>query len=73
MCELEYDDAHSAGTSATTATPTGTHMHIGRLLISLLHAWTLDNDLDRICQTQLGLSRPVRKICYGLLSRAGEV
>lgn len=37
-------------------------MEIAQLLLSLLHSWGLDNDLDRVCQVKLGLLRPmVRK------------
>lgn len=37
-------------------------MEIARLLLSLLHAWGLDKDLDSVCQAKLGLLRPmVRK------------
>lgn len=34
-------------------------MEIAQLLLSLLHAWGLDNDLDTVCQIKLGLLRPM--------------
>lgn len=34
-------------------------MEIAQLLLSLLHAWGVDNDLDRVCQVKLGLLRPM--------------
>lgn len=34
-------------------------MEIAQLLLSLLHSWGLDNDLDRVCQAKLGLLRPM--------------
>lgn len=34
-------------------------MEIAQLLLSLLHAWGMDNDLDRVCQVKLGLLRPM--------------
>ena len=42
---------------------------IVRLLLSCLHAWNLDNNLDKSCITQLGLVKPLRPVSYGLLSR----
>lgn len=36
-------------------------MEIARLLLSLLHAWGLDKDLDSVCQAKLGLLRPMVK------------
>lgn len=42
---------------------------IVRLLLSCLHAWNLDKELDQSCITQLGLVKPTRPVSYGLLSR----
>lgn len=40
-------------------------MEIAQLLLSLLHSWGLDNDLDGMCQAKLGLLRPmVRSFIY---------
>ena len=43
---------------------------IVRLLLSCLHAWNLDKELDKLCITQLGLVKPTRPVSYGLLSRS---
>lgn len=48
-------------------------MDIAQLLLSFLHAWGLDADLDRVCESKLGLLRPMRPISYGLLSRGGRM
>lgn len=48
-------------------------MEIAQLLLSLLHSWGLDNDLDRVCQVKLGLLRPMVPICFGLLSKANQM
>jgi len=42
---------------------------IVRLLLSCLHAWDLDSDLDKACICQLGLVKPTHPVSYGLLSR----
>lgn len=34
-------------------------MEVAQLLLSLLHSWGLDDDLDRVCQVKLGLLRPM--------------
>lgn len=44
-------------------------MEIVQILLSLLHAWGLDKELDRICDLKLGLLRPLRPVCFGLISR----
>lgn len=46
-------------------------MEIARLLISLLHAWGLDPNLDQICESKLGLLRPLRPVCFGQISKGG--
>lgn len=42
-------------------------MEIAQLLLSLLHTWGLDNDLDRVCQVKLGLLRPMVNTLFSLL------
>ena len=46
------------------------HSH-SRLLLSCLHAWNLDEALDRQCEEILGLVRPSKPVSFGLLSRGG--
>lgn len=41
-------------------------MEIAQLLLSLLHTWGLDNDLDRVCQVKLGLLRPMVRFKFTL-------
>lgn len=48
-------------------------MDIAQMLLSLLHAWGLDVDLDKVCESKLGLLRPLRALCFGLLSRGGHM
>ncbi|XP_065568278.1 WD repeat-containing protein 7-like isoform X2 [Artemia franciscana] len=48
-------------------------LEVGELLLSLLHAWGVDYELDQICQTQLGLLKPVIPISFGLLSKTGQL
>lgn len=47
------------------------HMDTARLLISLLHAWNLDERVDLICLKNLKLLKPKVSICYGSISRKG--
>ncbi|XP_060537415.1 WD repeat-containing protein 7 isoform X2 [Cylas formicarius] len=48
-------------------------MEIAQLLLSLLHSWGLDDDLDRVCQVKLGLLRPMVPISFGVLSKANHM
>lgn len=41
-------------------------MEIAQLLLSLLHSWGLDDDLDRVCQVKLGLLRPMVSVLITL-------
>jgi len=47
-------------------------MEIAQLLLSLLHAWDMDPDLDRVCETKLGLLRPMLPVSFGVISKGGE-
>ncbi|XP_075549520.1 WD repeat-containing protein 7-like isoform X2 [Dermacentor variabilis] len=48
-------------------------MEVAQLLLSLLHAWGLDPDFDKVCESKLGLICPMRPICFGLLSRGNHM
>ncbi|WKY03000.1 hypothetical protein Q1695_016360 [Nippostrongylus brasiliensis] len=49
------------------------YLDIARLLLSLLHAWNLDGDLDAVCIKKLGLSKPKRQLYFGNVSRQGQL
>ena len=44
-------------------------LEITQIILSLLHGWGLDSDLDRVCDSKLGLLRPLRTACFGMLSK----
>ena len=46
-------------------------MEIAQLLLSLLHAWGLDSDLDRLCEATLGLLKPMVPVSFGVISKGG--
>ncbi|XP_051158391.1 WD repeat-containing protein 7 isoform X1 [Leptopilina boulardi] len=46
-------------------------MEIAQLLLSLLHAWGMDPDLDRVCESKLGLLMPKVPVSFGVLSKGG--
>ncbi|KAL8590241.1 hypothetical protein ACOMHN_006358 [Nucella lapillus] len=48
-------------------------MQIAQLLMSCLHAWGLDPDLDRLCVNKLGLLKPRCPVSFGLLSYQGHM
>lgn len=47
-------------------------MEIAQLLLSLLHAWGIDIDLDKVCEGKLGLLRPMLPVSFGVLSKGGQ-
>ncbi|XP_037279468.1 WD repeat-containing protein Rbcn-3B isoform X1 [Rhipicephalus microplus] len=71
------DPKNAAGLAAKqkhlSLAETNLTMEIAQLLLSLLHAWGLDNDLDKACEGTLGLLCPMRPICFGLLSRGSHM
>nr|XP_039254137.1 WD repeat-containing protein 7-like [Styela clava] len=50
-----------------------TIMNVAQLLLSCLHGWGLDQKLDDICKNKLGIFEPLIPICFGLLSREGQM
>lgn len=46
-------------------------MEVAQLLLSLIHSWGLDPHLDKVCESQLGLLRPLVPISFGVLSKGG--
>merc|ERR1712142_963327 len=46
-------------------------LEIGQLLLSVLHAWGLDKDLDKVAVNKLGLLKPKLPISFGLVSKSG--
>ena len=39
-----------------------------QLLVSCLHSWGLDPEIDETCITRLGLLQPVKPVSFGLLT-----
>lgn len=46
-------------------------MEVAQLMLSLIHSWGLDPHLDKVCENQLGLLRPMVPISFGVLSKGG--
>jgi len=46
-------------------------MEIAQLLLSLLLGWGLDTELDAICESRLGLLRPLVPVTFGVISKGG--
>ena len=74
---LDEEANKKDGDNTVNGRPSSLHLEInltleiGQLLLSLLHAWGLDKELDRVAQTKLGLLRPKVPVSYGILSRGG--
>lgn len=63
----------SASRRAGALTEPSHAMEIAQILLSLLHAWGLDPDLDKVCETKLGLLRPMVAVSFGVLSKGGQM
>lgn len=48
-------------------------MEVARLLISLLYAWGLDHEMDKLCVDKLGMLQPKQAVNYGVLSKTGYI
>ncbi|CAJ0941220.1 unnamed protein product, partial [Mesorhabditis belari] len=73
MSKSESQDTAVAGLSRrlTWQFESNLYLDIARLLLSCLHAWELDADLDAVCLKKLGLHKPKHQLFYGNLSRQG--
>uniref|UniRef100_A0A1I7XSF6 WD_REPEATS_REGION domain-containing protein n=1 Tax=Heterorhabditis bacteriophora TaxID=37862 RepID=A0A1I7XSF6_HETBA len=49
------------------------YLDVARLLLSLLHAWNLDEDLDSVCSKKLALNKPRHQLYFGNVSRHGQL
>jgi len=56
--------------SAPSEIPKSPALVAAQILMSCLHAWGLDAELDQLCTSKLGLLQPRRPISFGFLSRA---
>jgi hypothetical protein len=65
------DKLTTVSTRSTFQSDASLHMDVAHVLMSLLHGWTLDKDLDHVCVKKLGLLRPKAPVCFGLVSRQG--
>ncbi|CAD6188336.1 unnamed protein product [Caenorhabditis auriculariae] len=76
MNKADVNDANSiAGLSRrlTWQFEANLYLDVSRLMLSLLHAWNLDSDLDEVCQKKLSLHKPRSEIYFGNISRHGQL
>ncbi|XP_049847123.1 WD repeat-containing protein 7 isoform X2 [Schistocerca gregaria] len=58
---------------AVAGLETNITMETAQLLLSLMHAWDMDPDLDKVCEKKLGLLRPMVPVSFGVLSKGGHM
>ncbi|OQV20247.1 WD repeat-containing protein 7 [Hypsibius exemplaris] len=46
-------------------------VEVAQLLVSLLYAWGLDPEMDRLCVEKLGMLQPKQAVNYGIISKSG--
>lgn len=70
--EINEPGTSSDGSKRIAPRMEATHvMEVAQLLLSLIHSWGLDPHLDKVCETHLGLLRPMVPISFGVLSKGG--
>lgn len=42
---------------------------VAQLLLSCIHSWGLDPNLDNLCKSKLGMLKPQKALSFGLLTR----
>ncbi|XP_058957574.1 WD repeat-containing protein 7 [Pocillopora verrucosa] len=47
--------------------------YVAQLMISCLHSWDLDPNMDEVCVERLGLLKPVKPVSFGLLTRGNRL
>uniref|UniRef100_A0A0N5ABB1 WD_REPEATS_REGION domain-containing protein n=1 Tax=Syphacia muris TaxID=451379 RepID=A0A0N5ABB1_9BILA len=52
---------------------TNLYMDVASLCLSLLHAWTMDENLDDVCVRKLKMHKPSVSLSFGLVSRQGSL
>ncbi|CAH1251800.1 WDR7 [Branchiostoma lanceolatum] len=68
--DLEYKSKRSKNLTLLEYNLT---LDIAQLLMSCLHAWGLDLELDKLCLFKLGLLKPHIPVSFGLISRGGHM
>lgn len=53
--------------------PTSATLVVAQILMSCLHAWGLDPEVDKLCLSKLGLLHPKRLMSFGFLSTGGQM
>lgn len=62
ICYLQIADGAEALKKLTPRMEATHVMEVAQLLLSLIHSWGLDLHLDKVCETQLGLLRPMVRL-----------
>uniref|UniRef100_A0A1I7SSR8 WD repeat-containing protein 7 n=1 Tax=Bursaphelenchus xylophilus TaxID=6326 RepID=A0A1I7SSR8_BURXY len=65
--------ANGVSTAKRWQMETNLYMNTAKLLVSLLHGWNLDENVDNICVNKLKLQKPKAPICFGTISKKGFV
>lgn len=66
-------EGRSRGSRAGLLETVNITMEVAQLLLSLIHAWGLDPDLDKVCEGKLGLLRPMLPVSFGIMSKGGKL
>ncbi|CAI5446025.1 unnamed protein product [Caenorhabditis angaria] len=71
--KTEQDSMSGLSKKLTWQFEANLYLDVARLMLSMLHAWGLDDDLDDVCEKRLSLHKPRHRVYFGNVSRQGEL
>lgn len=68
----QQSDSRTAVAKIAWQTGSNLYLDVAKLCMSLLYAWTLDDDLDEVCLKKLRLVKPSVPLSFGVESQQGS-
>ena len=69
----EIDMTNSKRKKQTSALGVDSAIDIAQIIVSCIHAWGLDINIDNLCKERLGLLVPRAPVSFGVLSQHGHM
>ncbi|VDK82216.1 unnamed protein product [Litomosoides sigmodontis] len=69
----QQSDSRTAVPKIAWQTGSNLYLDVAKLCMSLLYAWTLDDDLDEVCLKKLQLVKPSMPLSFGVESQQGHL
>ena len=72
-CASEINISHSKRKKQPSPLEVDCAIDIAQVIVSCIHAWGLDSNIDNLCKERLGLLMPRAPISFGVLSQYGHM